>query len=98
MALIEVKNLKKVYQEGETQTTALNGVSFNVEAGDFVAIMGPSGSGKSTLMHVLGLLDEPTEGSYTIADKNVNKYSKEEIAHMRNEEIGFIFQSFNFFF
>lgn len=95
MALIEVKNLKKIYQDGEIETAALDGVSFKVEEGEFIAIMGPSGSGKSTLMHVLGLLDEPTEGDYILDGKHIDKYTKEEVAHMRNEKVGFIFQSFN---
>ena len=93
--IIEVKNLKKVYHDGETGTTALAGVSFAVRRGEFVAIMGPSGSGKSTLLHLLGLLDVPTSGSYHFNDKNVTTFSSDELADLRNREIGFVFQSFN---
>ncbi|MCX6715452.1 MAG: ABC transporter ATP-binding protein [Candidatus Taylorbacteria bacterium] len=93
--IIEVKNLKKVYQEGETSTIALGGVTFNVRKGEFLAIMGPSGSGKSTLLHLLGLLDEPSSGSYHFNGKNVTSYSQNELADLRNREIGFVFQSFN---
>ncbi|MFA6432608.1 MAG: ABC transporter ATP-binding protein [Candidatus Paceibacterota bacterium] len=95
MNIIEVKNLKKSYQEGDTITHALSGVTFDVRKGEFVAIMGPSGSGKSTLLHLLGLLDEPTSGSYHFNGKNVSTYSSNDLADLRNREIGFIFQSFN---
>ena len=93
--IIEVKNLKKVYQEGETSTTALGGVTFNVRKGEFLAIMGPSGSGKSTLLHLLGLLDEPSSGTYVFNGKNINSFTQNELALIRNREIGFVFQSFN---
>ncbi|MDE2037668.1 MAG: ABC transporter ATP-binding protein [Patescibacteria group bacterium] len=93
--MIAVKNLKKVYHDGETGTTALDGVTFDVRKGEFVAIMGPSGSGKSTLLHLLGLLDEPTSGSYHLNGKNVKSYEGDEIAAIRNSEIGFVFQAFN---
>lgn len=95
MNIIEVKNLKKVYHDGETSTTALAGVTFDVRKGEFVAIMGPSGSGKSTLLHLLGLLDEPTSGSYHFNGKNVTSYSGDELAKVRNEKLGFVFQAFN---
>lgn len=95
MNIIEVKNLKKVYQEGETVTTALSSVTFDIRRGEFVAIMGPSGSGKSTLLYLLGLLDEPTSGSYHFNGKNVTSYSGNELADLRNREVGFVFQSFN---
>lgn len=95
MNIIEVKNLKKAYHDGETETIALSGVSFTVRKGEFVAIMGPSGSGKSTLLHLLGLLDTATSGQYIFNNKNVTSYSGEDLARMRNKEIGFVFQSFN---
>jgi putative ABC transport system ATP-binding protein len=93
--IISVKNLKKSYHEGDTSTTALAGVSFDVRRGEFLAIMGPSGSGKSTLLHLLGLLDEPTSGSYHFNGKNVTSFSGDELAFLRNKEVGFIFQAFN---
>ena len=93
--IIEVKNLKKSYIEGDTKTTALAGVSFVVRKGEFLAIMGPSGSGKSTLLHLLGLLDVPTSGSYHFNGKNVTSFTGNELADLRNRELGFIFQSFN---
>ncbi len=92
---IEVKDLKKTYSEGESKTTVLKGISFSVRKGEFVAIMGPSGSGKSTLLHVLGLLDTPTHGQYHFSGKNVESYTEEETAVIRNQKIGFIFQAFN---
>jgi putative ABC transport system ATP-binding protein len=95
MALIEVRNLEKVYGDGEVRTPALCGVTFNIEKGEFVAIMGPSGSGKSTLLNMLGFLDEPTAGEYKFEDKIFNNYSKNEIAKVRNEKMGFVFQMFN---
>lgn len=95
MNVIEVENLTKSYREGETVTTALDGVTFSVEKGAFVAIMGPSGSGKSTLLHLLGLLDESTSGKYLFNGKNVCNLSRDESARIRNEEIGFVFQAFN---
>ncbi len=95
MNIIEVKNLKKSYKEGDTETVALSGVTFSVRKGEFVAIMGPSGSGKSTLLHLLGLLDEPSSGEYSLNNKNVISYSRDELARLRNKEIGFVFQSFN---
>ena len=95
MNIIEVKNLKKSYDTGETETVALSSVTFNVRKGEFLAIMGPSGSGKSTLLHLLGLLDEPTEGSYIFENKSINSYSRDELAKIRNEKLGFVFQSFN---
>ncbi len=95
MSLIEVENLEKIYNEGESETRALCGVSLKVEAGDFVAVMGPSGSGKSTLLHILGFLDKQTKGSYLFDDKELTEYTDDEIAKVRNEKMGFIFQSFN---
>ena len=93
--LIEVKDLKKQYENGEIITKILHGLTFDIEKGEFVSIMGPSGSGKSTLMHILGLLERPTEGEYFFANKNIADLSDEELAHLRNREIGFVFQSFN---
>ncbi len=95
MALIEVKNLKKIYCDEGVETPALDGVSFNIDSGDFVAIMGPSGSGKSTLLHILGFLDRHTKGEYRFDGKTMNDYSKEEVAHVRNKKMGFVFQTFN---
>jgi putative ABC transport system ATP-binding protein len=93
--IISIKNLRKVYHDGETSTTALAGVTFDVRKGEFLAIMGPSGSGKSTLLHLLGLLDTPSAGSYHFNGKNVTSFSGDELAFLRNKEIGFIFQAFN---
>ncbi|MFA6338767.1 MAG: ABC transporter ATP-binding protein [Candidatus Paceibacterota bacterium] len=92
MALIEVRDLKKEYDDG---TKALRGVSFDVEDGEFVAIMGPSGSGKSTMLHLLGLLDPMSGGVYKLEGKNVNEFSDYEIAKIRNKKFGFVFQMFN---
>jgi putative ABC transport system ATP-binding protein len=93
--IISVKNLEKVFEDGETKTNALSGITFDIPRGQFVAIMGPSGSGKSTLLHILGLLDKQTSGCYLFDGKKVNEYSDDEIAHIRNEQLGFVFQSFN---
>lgn len=95
MALIEIKNLKKIYGEEGAETTALKGVSLDINQGDFLAVMGPSGSGKSTLLYMLGFLDSPTFGDYFFDGKIVAGYSKEEIACLRNKKMGFIFQMFN---
>lgn len=95
MALIQVKNLVKTYSEGDTSTTVLKSVSFEVEKGEFVAIMGPSGSGKSTLLHMLGLLDEPTSGSYLFDGQDSKTFDEIAISKLRNNKFGFIFQAFN---
>jgi len=93
--LIQVEDLKKEYRTDEIVTPILHGLTFNIEKGEFVAIMGPSGSGKSTLMHILGLLDRPTGGSYKFNGKNVEGLEDDELAAYRNEKIGFVFQAFN---
>jgi len=93
--LIKVENLQKEFHSGEVVTKVLHGLSFGIAEGEFVAIMGPSGSGKSTLMHILGLLDRATEGHYFLDGKDVVKLDDEELAILRNEKIGFVFQSFN---
>jgi len=93
--LIEVKNITKVYKSGNVETKALNGISFFINEGEFVAITGPSGSGKSTLMHILGCLDIPTSGQYFFERKDVSKLSDDELADIRKKKIGFVFQAFN---
>lgn len=92
---IEVKDVTKTYQTGDVSFQALAGVSFSISEGEFVAIMGPSGSGKSTLMHILGCLDTPSTGAYTLDGKAVDTLSDDELADIRREKIGFVFQSFN---
>ncbi|MCQ2147933.1 MAG: ABC transporter ATP-binding protein [Bacteroidales bacterium] len=93
--MINVSNLSKIFRTEEIETTALNGVSFEIKDGEFVAIMGPSGCGKSTLLNILGLLDNPTEGSYLFGDTEVAKLKEKERTKFRKGNIGFIFQSFN---
>ena len=93
--IIQVSHLKKVYQTGTLETIAVDDVSFKINQGEFVAIMGPSGSGKSTLMHILGALDKPTSGSYVLDSQNVEKLTDDQLADIRNRKIGFIFQAFN---
>ena len=95
MALIEVKNLEKTYYTGKASTPVLHGISFNINLGDFVAIMGPSGSGKSTLLNILCFLDHPTGGTYSFDGKSMDQYSDDELARIRNKKMGFVFQSFN---
>jgi len=95
MALIELRNLGKIYQSGDTEFAALHDVNLSIERGEFVAITGSSGSGKSTLMNLLGCLDSPSRGSYLLAGRDVAKLSRIELAKVRNEFIGFVFQSFN---
>ena len=93
--MIEVKNITKTYDTGGELFEAVKGVSFSIKDGDFVAIMGPSGSGKSTLMHILGALDSPTSGTYFLDGKDVSTLSDDELADIRRDKIGFVFQSFN---
>jgi putative ABC transport system ATP-binding protein len=95
MALIEIKNIEKIYYDEDIETHVLRGISFNIDAGEFVAIMGPSGSGKSTLLHILGFLDRHSKGAYFFDGKTIDDYSDEELAHIRNKKMGFVFQSFN---
>ena len=95
MALIETVDLWKTYVMGEEEIHALRGVSIQIERGEYVAIMGPSGSGKSTLMNLIGCLDTPSKGSYLLNEKQVNQMNDNELARIRNEEIGFVFQTFN---
>ncbi|TSA44911.1 ABC transporter ATP-binding protein [bacterium] len=93
--MIECENITKIYKSGDIETLALKNVSFSIREGEFVAIMGPSGSGKSTLMHILGALDTPTSGTYKLAGHDVSKMSDDELADIRKNKIGFVFQSFN---
>jgi putative ABC transport system ATP-binding protein len=95
MPLISIKDLSKTYVVGEGKVHALRKVSLDIRPGEFVTIVGPSGSGKSTFMHILGCLDKPTSGSYVLNGRDVSKLSKDELAHVRNSTIGFVFQSFN---
>ncbi|HTM24264.1 MAG TPA: ABC transporter ATP-binding protein [Vicinamibacterales bacterium] len=95
MGLITTNDLWKTYVMGSEEIHALRGVSINIEKGEYVAIMGPSGSGKSTLMNLIGCLDTPTKGSYTLNGKDVGSMNDDELARIRNEEIGFVFQTFN---
>src|SRR6187549_938580 len=95
MALIETVDLWKTYVMGSEEINALRGVSISIEPGEYVAIMGPSGSGKSTLMNLIGCLDTPSKGSYLLNGKQVSQMNDNELARIRNEEIGFVFQTFN---
>ena len=95
MSLIETRDLWKTYVMGGEEIHALRGVSIQIERGEYVAIMGPSGSGKSTLMNLIGCLDTPSKGSYLLNDKEVASMNDDELARIRNEEIGFVFQTFN---
>jgi putative ABC transport system ATP-binding protein len=95
MPLIETRDLWKTYVMGDEEIHALKGVSISIERGEYVAIMGPSGSGKSTLMNLIGCLDTPSKGTYLLNDKEVSLMNDNELARIRNEEIGFVFQTFN---
>jgi putative ABC transport system ATP-binding protein len=93
--VIDIHDLIKVYQMGEVEVRALDGINLNVDRGEFIAVMGPSGSGKSTLMNILGCLDRPTSGTYTLDGVDVSKLDRDARADIRNAKIGFVFQSFN---
>src|SRR5436309_5924786 len=93
--LIRIRDLHRVYQVGESEVRALDGVDLDIDTNEYVAIMGPSGSGKSTLMNIVGCLDTPSKGSYKLKDREIAERSDDELAHIRNQEIGFVFQTFN---
>src|SRR3989344_9475207 len=93
--LIDVQNVEKKYDDNESATHALRGISFGINKGEFVSIMGPSGSGKSTLLHILSFLDRPSSGIYKFLGKSIDDMSDKELAHVRNKDMGFVFQSFN---
>jgi putative ABC transport system ATP-binding protein len=93
--LIHLENIERVYKVGETQVRALKGISYDIQKGDLLAIMGPSGSGKSTLMNIIGCLDRPTSGKYLLEGQEVSLMNKNQLARIRNKKIGFVFQNFN---
>lgn len=93
--MIQVSHLSKIYRNDSVETMALSDISFEIKKGEFVAIMGPSGSGKSTLMHIIGALDQPTDGLYLLDGEDVSKLSDDELADIRNKKIGFVFQAYN---
>lgn len=95
MALIELVGIQKIYTRGVEEVRALQGIDLTIEKGEYVAIMGPSGSGKSTLMNIIGCLDTPTTGTYRLADTDVSDMNANELAEVRNQQIGFVFQTFN---
>ena len=93
--IIKTENLVKEYDVGSQKVRALDGINLSVERGEFISIMGPSGSGKTTLMNIIGCLDTPTKGTYHLNSKSVSDLTEDELANIRNEEIGFVFQSFH---
>ncbi len=93
--LIQLKDVTRVYQMGDTEVRALKGISYIIKRGDLLAIMGPSGSGKSTLMNIIGCLDKPSGGKYFLEGQEISTFNKNELARMRNKKIGFVFQNFN---
>ncbi len=95
MALISLRDLTKTYYLGDVRVQALNGLSLEIDTGEFVSVVGPSGSGKSTLMHILGCLDRPTSGVYVLGGRDVSHLNDDELSTVRNEDIGFVFQGFN---
>ena len=95
MALIDLRNISKIYQMGSSQINALDDLNCQIDKGEYVALMGPSGSGKSTLMNIIGFLDTPSKGVYSLNDTNVSDMSDDELASIRNSEIGFVFQNFH---
>src|SRR5476651_1807828 len=95
MSLVELRNVSKIYRLGEEEIRALDDVTLDIEGGEFISIIGPSGSGKSTLMHVLGCLDSPTKGSFKLDGTEISTASSRQLARIRNEKIGFVFQFFN---
>jgi len=95
MELIRTENLAKVYEDDGVKTEALRNINLSIKEGEFVAVIGPSGSGKSTLMQILGCLDRPTSGKYFFEEKEIHSYTDDELAHIRNYKVGFVFQSFN---
>ena len=94
-ALIDIADIRKVYEMGDTEVRALDGVTLRIDPGEYVAVMGPSGSGKSTLMNIVGCLDTPTSGSYKLRGTEIRERDDDELARIRNQEIGFVFQTFN---
>jgi putative ABC transport system ATP-binding protein len=95
MALVELRNVRKIYHLGGEEIRALDGINLDIDPGEFISIIGPSGSGKSTLMHILGCLDQPSEGTFKLDGTMVEKASARELAHIRNTKIGFVFQNFS---
>ena len=93
--MIEAQDISKIYKSGNVETKALQGISFTIKKGEFVAIMGPSGSGKSTLMHILGCLDTPTSGKYFLDNQDISQLTDDELAEIRKNKIGFVFQTYN---